>query len=261
MLHFCSLYSSSEGNCFYVHGLNTHILIDAGVSLKKIEEALSSIGVDIKDIQAVLVTHEHTDHSKSLSTISKKYNIPIYANKKTWEALPLQKEKISKENQKTFTPEEYFSVGDLTVFPFRTPHDAACPCGFNITCDGTKISVATDLGHITPTIIKNLENSSFVLLESNYDTEVLKCCSYPYNLKTRISGPSGHLSNIDASHTIVKLMKTGLKEVMLGHLSKESNFPELAYQTVLDEVTSQTNIQLPIHIASRSMPTDIIHIA
>lgn len=261
MLHFCSLYSSSEGNCFYVNSLNTHILIDAGVSLKKIEEALYQIGVNIEDIHAVLVTHEHTDHSKSLGTLSKKYNIPIYANKKTWEVMPSQREKISKENQRTFIPEKHFSVGDLTIFPFRTPHDAACPCGFNITGDRTKISVATDLGHITPTIIKRLENSVFVLLESNYDTEVLKCCSYPYSLKTRISGPSGHLSNLEASQTIVKLMNSGLKEVMLGHISKESNFPELAYQTVLDEVSLNSATKIPIHIASRSMPTDIIHIA
>ena len=154
-----------------------------------------------------------------------------------------------------------FSLGDLTIFPFRTPHDAACPCGFNITCNETKISVATDLGHITPTIIKSLENSSFVLLESNYDTEVLRCCSYPYSLKTRISGPSGHLSNTDASKTIVKLMNSGLKEVMLGHLSKESNFPELAYQTVVEEINTQTNLKIPIHIASKSEPSEVLHIA
>ena len=196
MLHFCSLYSSSEGNCLYVYGLNTHILIDAGVSLKKIEHALVSIGVDIHKISAVLVTHEHTDHSKSLGILSKKYNIPIYANEKTWDVLPLQKQKIAPENQKFFIPEKAFSIGDLSVFPFRTPHDAACPCGFTITCDGTKISVATDLGHVTPSIMKHLEQSSFMLLESNYDTEVLKCCSYPFQLKSRISGPNGHLSNI-----------------------------------------------------------------
>ena len=196
MLHFCSLYSSSEGNCLYVCGLNTHILIDAGVSLKKIEQALLSIDVYIRKISAVLVTHEHTDHSKSLGILSKKYNIPVYANEKTWNVLPSQKQKIAIENQKFFIPEETFSVGDLSVFPFRTPHDAACPCGFNIACDGTKISVATDLGHVTPSIMKCLEQSSFMLLESNYDTEVLKCCSYPFQLKSRISGPNGHLSNI-----------------------------------------------------------------
>lgn len=261
MLHFCSLYSSSEGNCFYVSGLNTRILVDAGVSLKKIEQALITINVNITDIDAVLVTHEHTDHSKSLGILSKKYNIPIYANEKTWDALPSQKEKILKDNQKIFVPEEKFKLGDLTIYPFMTPHDAACPCGFTVTGDGTKISIATDLGHITPTIISSLKNSSFVLLESNYDVEVLKCCSYPYSLKSRISGPSGHLSNIDASKTIVKLMDSGLKEVMLGHLSKESNFPELAYQTVKNEILSQTDIKIPIHIASRSLPTNILHIA
>ena len=261
MLNFCSLYSSSEGNCFYVQGLNTRILIDAGVSVKKIENALASIGVNINNINAILVTHEHTDHSKSLGALSKKYNISVYANEETWNVLPSQKEKILKENQKKYIPEKSFIVGDLSIFPFKTPHDAVCPCGFNITCDNTKISIATDLGHITPTIFEHLEKSAFVLLESNYDVEVLRCCSYPYHLKSRIAGNSGHLSNTDASKTIARLMDTGLKQVMLGHLSKESNFPELAYQTAVDEMSTKTIENIPIHIASRSEPSEIIHIA
>ena len=261
MLQFCSLYSSSEGNCFYVSDSNTHILVDAGVSLKKIELALESIGSSADMINAIIVTHEHTDHSKSLGTISKKYNIPIYANKPTWDTLDSQKEKIAKENQKLFVPEKQFSIGDLSIYPFRTPHDAVCPCGFNIKNKDTKISIATDLGHMDSTILKNLENSSFVLLESNYDTEVLRCCSYPFSLKSRISSPSGHLSNSDAGKTVVKLLDSGLKEVMLGHLSKESNFPELAYQTVLDEIDLSKHSQIPIHIASRSEPSKVLDIA
>lgn len=260
MLKFCSLYSGSSGNSLFVSSNNTNILIDAGVSAKKVTEALTSINIDINKIDAILVTHEHSDHIQGLSILSKKYNIPVYANTLTWAAMPNQKEKILEENQNFFENNKDFEIGDLKIHPFDIPHDAANPCGFSIYNGHKKISIATDMGHVTENIMDNLKNSSFILLESNYEPEVLKYCSYPYSLKQRIDGPTGHLSNISAGKTVANLMNYGVNHVTLGHLSKESNFPELAYKTVTDELIKYDykKDDINIDVASRNMPGELI---
>ena len=260
MLKFCSLYSGSSGNCLFVSSNNTKILIDCGTSCKKICDGLASINSSIEEIDAILVTHEHSDHVQSLGMVSKKFNIPVYANKETWDAMPKQKEKISEENILFFENDKDFHIDDLTIHPFSTPHDAANPCGFNIHNGKRKISIATDLGHMDDKIFNNLQGSSFILLESNYDPEILKVSKYPFHLKQRIAGPHGHLSNATAGKTISALMKKDLKEVMLGHLSKENNFPELAYQTVAEELMQAgadiSNIKLSV--ANRNEPGKMI---
>lgn len=262
MFNFCSLYSGSTGNSLFVETSNSKILIDAGESAKKISNALSIRGIDISDIDAILVTHEHIDHVKSLGTLSKKYNIPVYANEETWNAMPEQSKKISEDCKKIFIPNNTFEIGDLKVYPFSTPHDAANPCGFNIFHKDKKISIATDLGHVTEEILNNLEKSCFALLEANYDLNTLKCSSYPYMLKQRISGPNGHLSNNDSGALISKLLKSGLSSVMLGHLSKENNFPELAYKTVVEELINNNYDEnsISIGVAKRDAPSKMIEI-
>ena len=190
MFNFCSLYSGSTGNSLFVETENTKILVDAGVSAKKIVDGLSSIHVDFENIDAILVTHEHSDHVQSLGTISKKFDIPVFANDETWNAMPKQKDKISEYNIKKFCPNESFEIGDLKILPFSIPHDAANPCGFNFFYDNKKLSIATDLGHITTNILNHLDGTNFLMLESNYDPEVLKCGRYPFMLKNRISGPN-----------------------------------------------------------------------
>ena len=259
MLKFCSLYSSSSGNCLLVKSNNTNILIDAGVSCKKITNALADLYIDIAEVDAVLITHEHSDHISSLPTLSKKFNIPIYTTLKTWNAINNQKI----QNNHFFNIGEEFVIGDLKIHPFSIPHDAADPCGFNIWSSGTKISIATDIGHMSPDIINYLKDSSFVFLEANHDPEILKCCPYPYFLKERILGNRGHLSNNTAGQTISELTKSGLKNVMLGHLSKENNFPELAYNTVV-EVLNLNNIDLNslnLSVASRTEPSGFIEVS
>lgn len=262
MLKFCSLYSGSTGNSLYLESENAKVLVDAGVSAKKIVNALTSIDVNIEDIEAILVTHEHSDHVKSIGTISNQFNIPVFANKKTWDAMSEQKNKISSENQFYFNNEETFEIKDLKIHPFSIPHDAVNPCAFNIYNNNSKLSIATDLGHMTNKILNNLEGSSFIMLESNYEPEVLKCCSYPYYLKTRIAGPNGHLSNNIAGETIATLMNSGLKEVILGHLSKESNFPGLAYKTVTAELLkyNYSEDKVKISVASRIEPSNFIEV-
>lgn len=257
MLSFYSLYSGSTGNSLLLKSDNCNILIDSGVSAKKIVDGLEQVGTSISDINAILVTHEHSDHVQSLGTISNKYDIPVFANEKTWDAMKSQKDKILDANIKFFLTNEDFEIEDVLIHPFSIPHDAADPCGFNFISNKEKFSIATDIGHMTTNIIDCLENSKFLMLEANYEPEVLKCSRYPYLLKTRIAGPNGHLSNQLAGKTIARLINSGLQEVMLGHLSKENNFPELAYKSVLEELNyagfSESNIN--IEVASRCEPT------
>ena len=260
MFNFCSLYSGSSGNSLFVESKNTKILIDAGVSCKKIEQAVPDINVDPSTLDGILVTHEHRDHVQSLGTISKKFDLPVFVNQETLDAMPAQRDKIAEKNIKLFKVDDKFEVGDLLIKPFAIPHDAANPCGFTISKDSSnQISIATDIGHMTKSIVDSIEGSKFILLESNYDTEVLRCCAYPYRLKTRIAGDTGHLSNTMAGKTISYLLKNGnLKTAMLGHLSKESNFPELAYQTVIDEIISSNNNNINLSVASRDCPSKLI---
>ena len=260
MFKFCSLYSGSTGNSLFIETNDTKILVDAGESCKKITESLSNIDISMDSINAIIVTHEHIDHVKGLGTISKKFNIPVYANSETWDAMPLQKDKIDEINIRTFNLKESFEIGDLKINPFSIPHDAANPCGFNIYYNDNKISIATDLGHINSEILHNLENSSFILLELNYDPNILKCSPYPYHLKQRISGPNGHLSNDIAGKTITHLINTGLKQVMLGHLSKENNFPELAYKTVVETLLENNydESSIRLSVAKRFTQTPLI---
>ena len=262
MIKFCSLYSGSSGNSLYVETNKTKLLVDCGESAKKIINSLSDIDVDIEDIDGILVTHEHIDHVKSLGTLSKKYDIPVYTNIETLNAMPEQMTKIKSENIHLFDFSKDFEIGDLQIHPFAIPHDAANPCAFKILKNNTKLSIATDIGHMTPEIIANLEKSKFLLLESNYDPNILKCSQYPYHLKERIAGPYGHLSNDSAGKTISHLIESGLQTVMLGHLSKENNFPELAYKTVMEEIiyNNKSEKDINLSVASRYNHTPVIKI-
>ena len=259
MFKFCNLYSGSSGNCSFVETDETKILIDCGVSSKKLEEALNSVGTDIKDINGILISHEHTDHIKGLATICKKYNIPIYANSPTSTNI---KANIADDLKNKFNTNEKFEIGDIKILPFSIPHDAADPCGFNLFHDNKKVTVATDIGHVDNKILHNLDESNFLLLESNYEPNMLKCSRYPYTLKRRILGPNGHLSNDDAALAISELLKQGVNNIMLGHLSEQNNFPELAYQTVMNSIISK-NIdidKLSLSVADRYKPNDIIEL-
>ena len=262
MFECCSLYSGSSGNSFFIQTENTKILVDAGVSCKKIENALDSLNVSLNDIDAIFITHEHIDHTKSVGLISSKYNIPIYTNIETWNALISSNQKLESSTVKFFKNDTNMIFQDLKITPFSTPHDAANPCGFNIFKDKKKISIATDLGHVSPTVIQSLENSSFLMLEANYDLNVLKYSHYPYSLKQRISGPNGHLENNATGKTIAHLVKGGLDNALLIHLSKENNFPALAYKTVIEELQMENISEkyLNLNVAPRDLPSKLFKV-
>lgn len=261
MFRFCSLYSGSSGNSYIVYTESTKLLIDAGVSAKKIEEALLSLSINPSEIDSIFITHEHQDHTKGLGTFAKKYNLKVYANEKTFEAMPTQKNKIKKGNINYIAIGDSITINDIKIHSFSVPHDAASPVGYNFYHDNKKISIALDIGHITENVKENLSNSVFALIESNYDPEVLRYSPYPFNLKTRINSPLGHLSNKNCGEVVSSLVDSGLKTVMLGHLSNNNNFPELALKTVSDEVENiYGNIPCEIIVANRDFPSKIIDI-
>lgn len=230
MARFCSLFSSSSGNCTYIGSSGGGVLIDAGVSAKQITLKLNSVGVSEKDIGAVFVTHEHSDHIKGLRVFASKYHIPVYATDGTIREL----ENLGVLNEKF----EIHPIGDgiecngQFVTSFRTSHDVAESCGYTvITGDGRKICVATDTGIVTPEMREALTGSDLALVESNHDIGMLRNGSYPYLLKRRILSDVGHLSNIDCGDFVTDLVKSGTTRLFLGHLSKENNIPSLAYRT------------------------------
>lgn len=232
MVKFCSLFSGSSGNSLFLSSGKTKILIDAGVSAKMIIEALNSIGENPSELSAILVTHEHSDHIKSLGVMSRKFGVPIFANENTWETMGLDLGPVDARKRVCFTTGESFEIGNIGVKAFPIPHDAVEPVGFNFFTCGKKITTATDIGHITRSLLNAFEQSDLLLLESNHDVEMLKVGRYPYWLKKRILSDQGHLSNEMAGKVIAYLAGIGTRVFLLGHLSKENNFPELAWQTV-----------------------------
>ena len=233
-MRFTSIASGSSGNCTYVGSDNTHILVDAGVSKKRIEEGLKELDLSLEDISAIFVTHEHTDHIAAIRTILKKADIPIYATAGTIEGIR-QTDKKGEMADKQFVrvcADQAVVVGDMIVNPMRISHDALEPCGYRVLCGNSKIGIATDLGCFDEYTVKCLEGCDALLLEANHDVRMLQTGPYPYYLKSRILGNKGHLSNDKSSELLCRLLSDRIKGVFLGHLSKENNMPELAYETV-----------------------------
>ncbi|MGB7605538.1 MAG: MBL fold metallo-hydrolase [Lutisporaceae bacterium] len=231
-IRLCSLSSGSSGNCIYIGSDSAGLLIDCGISGKEIFEGLKNIGVCTSTIQGILVTHEHSDHTKGIGIVSRKLNIPIYANSKTWEGIGDSIGKVKSENIKLFDTGTDFEINEIGIKTFSIPHDAAEPVGFSFIKGNRKVCIATDLGYFSEEVKNNIKASDMVLLEANHDIEMLKVSQYPYFLKRRILSDVGHLSNEAAGNAVLELMDTGVRKVLLGHLSRENNFPELAYETV-----------------------------
>ncbi|WP_029232677.1 MBL fold metallo-hydrolase [Butyrivibrio sp. VCB2006] len=242
-MRFTSIASGSSGNCTYVGSDNTHILIDAGVSKKRIEEGLNGLDLTLGDLDAIFVTHEHVDHIAALHTILKKYDIPIYATAGTIQGIRVSDKKAEMTNSR-FIPvsvDKEVSVGDMIINPMTISHDANEPCGYRVFCGDKKIGVATDLGCYTDYTVECLQDCDALLLEANHDIRMLQTGPYPYQLKRRILGDCGHLSNEKSGELLCKLLNDKMQGIFLGHLSKENNLPELAYETVRVEIDMNDN--------------------
>lgn len=233
---FCSLSSGSSGNCYLAGSDTTYVLIDAGITAKKITDSLSELNLTPLDLSGILISHEHSDHIKGIDILSKKYSLPVYANKKTAVELRSLCKYWDYVNINIFENNADFLIGDLVVKPFPVSHDAADTVGFSIKHEDSKICTATDTGCVTPEIINEIADADLVILEANHDEEILKMGRYPWFLKQRILSDCGHLSNEAAGEVIVQSIKTNpkAKRFLLAHLSRENNFPEMAYQTILN---------------------------
>ena len=229
---FCPLFSGSSGNALFIGAGDTRILIDAGMPGKSITEALKQIDVLPETLNGIAVTHEHSDHVKGVGIMSRKYHIPIYANERTWNAMARSIGEIHPANRRIIQDEEDFFIGDLALYPFSIPHDAADPVGYRVFYGGRSVATATDMGYARKNVLKTLAGVDVLLLESNHDPELLKINPhYSMYLKQRILSNHGHLSNEASAEALLQLLETGVTEVLLGHLSGENNTPELAMQT------------------------------
>lgn len=258
--------SGSSGNCIYVGSDNTHILIDAGISRKKIEEGLNSIDLSLKDIDAVFVTHEHIDHIKGLGVMSRKDGVPIYSTQGTIDGIA-NTASLGKIDESYFNPicaDSDITIKDLTIHSFRVSHDANEPVAYNVTSAGKKAAVVTDLGYYDQYIVDNLKDSDMMLIEANHDINMLQIGSYPYYLKQRILGNKGHLSNESSARLINSLLNEHIKGIYLGHLSLENNYDKLAYETVKLEIDMSDNEfhsrDFNIEVAKRSSPSTLYEI-
>ena len=232
MARFCSLFSSSSGNCSYAGTADGGILIDVGVSAKRTAETLDCIGVDIGSVGAIFVTHEHTDHIQGIRVLASKHNIPVYASAGTLEALA-DNGTLNGKFPANVIPDKGIEVNGMFIRPFHTPHDSRESLGFTVEMsDGNRLAVATDIGTITDEVLSNITSCQLVMLESNHDVRMLQNNpSYTYALKRRILSDRGHLSNDMCAKTAADLIESGTTRLILGHLSKENNMPELAYQS------------------------------
>lgn len=231
-LQFCSLASGSSGNCYLVRTESTSVLVDAGISKKKIQEGLRTMGVQLQSLHGLLITHEHTDHTKSVSTVSKGCpELDIYATEGTWRNMEHQ---VSLQRRHSVKAGEPLQIGDLQVEPFCLSHDAAQPVGYSFSGGGKQITIVTDTGFCSEEILNQAQGADLLVLEANHDVDMLRIGRYPWFLKQRVLSDQGHLSNEAAGRCIVELLKREEKErcVWLAHLSRENNFPEMAYQTV-----------------------------
>ncbi len=262
-MQFASIASGSSGNCLYTGNDDTHLLIDAGISKKRIEEGLNGFGVDPGDIDALLITHEHSDHIKGLGVMARKYHMPIYATRGTIREI-LKQRTLGEVDPSLFREVragESFRIGNLEIHPFSIPHDASDPVSYRVEDGRFKIGTATDLGYYDESILKALQGCDILYVEANHDIRMLETGPYPYQLKVRILGNYGHLSNETSGQMVCRLQHDGLQRVILGHLSKENNFPDLALRAVQYELESDNagSGQMPeICVAPRDKALNII---
>ena len=265
-MDYCSIASGSSGNCTFAGTDRTSILIDAGITGKRIEQGLNELDRSAQEIDAILLTHEHIDHIKSIGMLSRKYGIPVYGTRGTLNAL-FRVSTMGKLDYSLFhaiREDEPFSIGDLTIEAFHICHDAAQPVGYRIENGRSAFAVATDMGSYDEYTVEHLTGLDGLLLEANHDVNMLQVGPYPYPLKRRILGEYGHMSNESAGQLLGDVLHDQMKSILLGHLSKENNYEALAYATVTSEVTLGDNPyrgeDFDIQVASRDRLSECFHI-
>ena len=252
-MRIVSLQSGSNGNCIYVETQSTRLLFDAGISGSRAKERLAVHGVDICSVDAMLISHDHWDHATNMGIFNRKFGIPVWVTEKTHKEVLRKKPPGHIAQLNHFVSGETLRFGDVTIETIRTPHDATDGNVFIIDDGRVRFGVMTDLGHVFADLREAVRSLDAVLLESNYDPESLKSCSYSEETKTRIRGKGGHISNFDAAR-LVESARSRLQWACLGHISQESNCEELVRETH-QHILSES---LPLHIASRYGPSEML---
>ncbi|MBU7007268.1 MBL fold metallo-hydrolase [Phosphitispora fastidiosa] len=233
-MRVCTLASGSSGNCTYIEGNGASVLVDAGLSGKAIKQGLETIGVDPLDLDGIMVTHEHLDHIKGAGILSRRYDLKIYATAMTWEQMLPTVGNIEDCNRGVLRREDYLEIEDLKIECFETSHDAAESIGFCFASGRVKVGITTDTGLLTRQARKHVDGSDLLIFEANHDLDMLKSGRYPWSVKQRILSDRGHMSNIAAGHCLASLISGKTNKVILAHLSRDNNTPELAFKTVAD---------------------------
>lgn len=257
-MRICPIASGSSGNCIYVGSDTTHLLVDVGISGKKTNEGLNGLELSMEDINGILITHEHSDHIKGLGVLARKYGKNIYCTEGTKKAILKAKEigQVDEALFVTVNSDNKLNIGDICVNPLHVSHDAADPVAYRFKCGNSKAAIVTDLGTYDEYTIQSLQGIDVLLLEANHDINMLQVGPYPYPLKQRILSDRGHLSNENAGRLLSSVLHDNMKEIILGHLSQENNYPNLAYEAVRMEVTVSDSPynggDFPIQVANRN---------
>ena len=256
-MRFASLSSGSDGNASYIGTEEAHILIDCGVGIRTIEAGLKALDLSLQDIDAIFLTHEHFDHIKALGSILRKQEIPVYASLGTLQGTLLCKslKDFPKELLNPIITDRKWSIKDLDLFPFSIHHDTREPLAYRAESGEKHCAIATDLGSYDEYTIKHLRDTDVLLLEANHDIEMLEKGPYPLELKRRILSDFGHLSNESSATLLEKVAGSTLRQVFLGHLSKENNTPNLALQTIREKISEN---DLPITVAKHGEISAIV---
>ncbi|MCP3951127.1 MAG: MBL fold metallo-hydrolase [Desulfobacterales bacterium] len=244
----CLLASGSRGNAIYVSDGRTRILIDAGLSGVEIERRMQSRGLDPNRLDGIAVSHEHTDHIQAVGVLARRFKLPIYISPETYTAASGQLGRIDAAHN--FSCGVPFQIGTLELHPFSISHDASDPAGFTVTSNGTRIGIATDLGVATTMVKTHLKECTALIIEANHDRTMLEEGPYPWPLKQRIQGRSGHLSNDDTTRLLKEVLHKHLTHVILAHLSEQNNTPQKARRTVAQALQA-TRVNLSVAIQDR----------
>lgn len=237
MIKFCSLVSSSKGNAVLVSNGKANILIDCGISKRRTAEALTRAGVSPHEIDAILVTHEHSDHISGVGVMSRGFDIPVYANEETWAAMERSLGRVDEKNRKRFQMGEQFEINGVGISPFATPHDAARSVGYSLYTEGLKLSVATDMGHIDESVSGKYLRQRHCAVRGEPRRGNAAERALPRDAEKADTGRAGDLSNDASAQIAVRLLQSGTRAILLGHLSEENNLPDVAYAAVRDALS------------------------
>lgn len=259
-MRFIPLFSGSSGNSSYLEAGDTRLLIDAGLTGKAIVSALAEVRVAPERLTGILITHDHSDHTRAVGILSRKYALPVYVNEPTYRAmLPIVGE-LDQRLVRFFRTDEDFYMGELNIMPFRTPHDAAESVGFAFTHRTGKLTYMTDIGCLRESLLERAAGSSLVFIEANHDVEMLKNGPYPYHLKQRILSDSGHLSNENCAKALIRLHESGVRFAVLAHLSRENNTEHVAFSTVTAALEQAGIEDMRIVVAKRDRITGVFEL-